>query len=122
MFKKNTPIINNPYDIHYKEIVENLGSIHISLRKITTNIIIKNGTFNIYPECAAKENIKKEIEEEQYKLICCIGNYDNTLNEMKQYWAKHHEQLDHCATWAPNRYCSARRIIENTYERFYTNN
>lgn len=119
MFKKKQVNDWNKYDTTYRQKVDELYSANDSLVKIINSVIAKKGIVDILPEGASKEAFEIELKEEQYKLTCCIGNYDTALSEVRRYWSQHYSQFEHCAQWAPNRYSTAHQIIEKTYISFY---
>lgn len=109
--KKNS---YNYYDEEYERMTTIVSEAKKQLLGVIRKVIIRKEVISLYPEGPDQEQAIKDYEDAKHSLLCAIGNYDGRLNELKQYFVQHREEITQPAL----RFASSHEIIEIGYEQF----
>lgn len=104
----------NYYDEEYEKMATIVSEAKERLLGLTRKVIIRKEVISLYPEGPDQEQAIKDYENAKHSLLCAIGNYDGRLNELKQYFVQHREEI----TQPARRFVSSHEIVEIGYEQF----
>ena len=112
MFGRNKKVTFNPHDTHYRRMWLNLQDIEMVLSNRVKESYVLNACIDIYPEGADKEKAIADSEKAKYSLLCTIGSYDDTKNELQNFYKANKDKLEKCATWDPSQFSDSHALIE----------
>lgn len=121
-FKKKIIEEQNPYDKFYHEKWIEALNARESLSRCATDVIIKNGVIDLYPDGADKEFARLALKNTKYSLLCAIGEYDSALAQLEGYYTVNCDKLEQYATTAPTTFPNSHEVIEGAYKDFYKKN
>lgn len=120
MLKKNVKKVNQTgMDITYQDLLDVLNGHKASLLSRASDVIIKSGVVNIYPDGPDKERAKEEAETAKFALLCSVAAYDSALAEIRGFYTRNADKLSQTKGIYPNNLLTSHAVIELAYKQFY---
>lgn len=107
----------NPYNETYKDMWNTVLEAHDRLCEAVRKVILRKGVIDLYPAGADQNAAIKDCEEAKHSLLCAIGYYDGRMQELKEYFSNHYNELNECHSWHPTRMLNSHEIVELAYEQ-----
>jgi hypothetical protein len=106
----------NAYDIHAKDLNNELSDAHKSLQNAVKELIVKTKVSDFYPDGADKNVALEEAATARIKFRNVLACYDEAHRNYTTYLTANRSNFEHCVEWY-NNYPKSHDAVEEICEQ-----